>query len=139
MIFQRLKSPWHKSRLEKKSLFFLIDVLSHTFNSLEEHTLFTSLSRNRISNISFTISSVGEVFVLAIMIAILKGVKSDESTENNTKAFSILIAFAGGIWRDYSSMCIFLVSSVPQCCALYLGSFLRNDGLVCSFLEGRHC
>ena len=88
---------------------------------------------------SFTICSVGEVLILAIMVGILKGVKSDESTENNTKAFSILIAFAGGVWRDYSSMCVFLVSSAPQCYALYLGSFLRNDGLVYSFLEGRHC
>lgn len=32
------------------------------------------------------------------MVGILKGLKSDESTENNTKSFSVLIAFAGGIW-----------------------------------------
>ncbi|KAF8141086.1 autophagy-related protein 22-like protein [Mycena galopus ATCC 62051] len=66
--------------------------------TVAEHTLLTSLSRNRISNISFTISSLGEIVVLAIMVGILKGVKSDASVENNTKAFSILIAFSGAVW-----------------------------------------
>ncbi|KAJ6561993.1 autophagy-related protein 22-like protein [Mycena capillaripes] len=65
---------------------------------VEEHTLLTSLSRNRISNMSFTICSLGEIVVLAIMVGILKGVKSGDSTENNTKAFSILIAFSGAVW-----------------------------------------
>ncbi|KIK55158.1 hypothetical protein GYMLUDRAFT_248957 [Collybiopsis luxurians FD-317 M1] len=65
---------------------------------LEAHTKFTSLSRNRVSNIAFTVQSVGEVIILAIMVGILRGLKSDESTENNTKAFSVLIAFAGGVW-----------------------------------------
>ena len=67
---------------------------------LEEHANFESLERNRVSNLSFTVSSVGEVAILAIMVGILKGVHSDASTENNTKAFSILIAFAGGVWRE---------------------------------------
>ncbi|KAF8917270.1 autophagy-related protein 22-like protein [Mucidula mucida] len=66
--------------------------------TLLEHTTLTSLSRNRISNMSFTICSAGEIVILAIMVGILKGVKSDESTENNTKAFSVLIAFSGGVW-----------------------------------------
>ncbi|KAJ7158472.1 MFS general substrate transporter [Mycena filopes] len=66
--------------------------------TLADHTLLTSLSRNRISNMSFTISSLGEIVVLAIMVGILKAVKSDQSTANNTKAFSILIAFSGAVW-----------------------------------------
>ncbi|KAJ7238591.1 autophagy-related protein 22-like protein [Mycena haematopus] len=66
--------------------------------TVEDHTLLTSLSRNRISNMSFTISSLGEIVVLAIMVGILKGVKSDASTTNNTKAFSVLIAFSGAVW-----------------------------------------
>ncbi|EJD06852.1 uncharacterized protein FOMMEDRAFT_75769 [Fomitiporia mediterranea MF3/22] len=66
--------------------------------SQEEHAQFESLQRNRISNVAFAISSAGEVIILAIMVGILKAVKSDESTENNTKAFSVLIAFAGGVW-----------------------------------------
>lgn len=39
--------------------------------------------------------------ILAIMVGILKGLKSDESVENNTQAFSVLIAFAGGVWCAY--------------------------------------
>jgi hypothetical protein len=56
------------------------------------------MQRNRISNISFAICSAGEILILAVMVGILKGLKSDESTENNTKAFSVLIAFSGGVW-----------------------------------------
>ena len=33
------------------------------------------------------------------MVGILKGLKSGDSTENNTKAFSVIIAFSGGVWR----------------------------------------
>lgn len=66
-----------------------------------EHADFESLSRNRISNVSFAICSLGEIVILAIMVGILKGLKSDESVENNTKAFSVLIAFSGGVWCGF--------------------------------------
>ena len=65
---------------------------------MENHAQFESLQRNRISNVSFAIQSAGEVVVLAVMCGILKGLKPEESTANNTKAFSVLIAFAGGVW-----------------------------------------
>lgn len=68
--------------------------------SPEEHANFESLERNRISNVSFAVCSAGEIIILAIMVGILKGLKSDASTENNTKAFSVLIAFSGGVWRE---------------------------------------
>lgn len=67
--------------------------------SPEEHAKFESLARNRIANIAFAVCSSGEVIILVIMVGILKAVKSDQSTENNTRAFSILLAFAGGMWR----------------------------------------
>ncbi|OSX57723.1 hypothetical protein POSPLADRAFT_1155849 [Postia placenta MAD-698-R-SB12] len=73
------------------------DVAAGT-KTVEEHAKFESLARNRISNMSFTICSVGEVLILAVMVGILKGLHSDASTENNTKAFSVLIAFSGGVW-----------------------------------------
>ena len=60
------------------------------------------MHRNRISNVSFAVCSVGEIVILAIMVGILKGLKSDQSTENNTKSFSVLIAFSGGVWRTYT-------------------------------------
>lgn len=59
------------------------------------------MERNRISNVSFAVCSAGEIIILAVMVGILKGLKSDASTENNTKAFSVLIAFSGGVWRTY--------------------------------------
>ena len=62
------------------------------------------MERNRISNVSFAVCSAGEMIILAIMVGILKGLKSDASTENNTKAFSALIAFSGGVWRKLPSL-----------------------------------
>lgn len=69
--------------------------------SLDAHTRFESLARNRVSNISFAISSAGEVLILAIIVGILKAVKSDASVENNTKAFNVLLAFCGGVWCSF--------------------------------------
>ncbi|KAF8271174.1 autophagy-related protein 22-like protein [Lactarius quietus] len=65
---------------------------------LDDHSHFESLARNRVSNISFAISSAGEIVILAIMVGILKALNADASAENNTKAFSVLIAFSGGVW-----------------------------------------
>ncbi|KAH9988977.1 autophagy-related protein 22-like protein [Russula vinacea] len=64
---------------------------------MDEHFRFESLIRSRISNISLAISSAVEVLILAIMVGILKAVKSDTSVENNTKAFNVLLAFCGGV------------------------------------------
>ena len=74
----------------------------HTNNLIreKEHAQLESLSRNRVLNISALVSLIGEIFILAIMVGILKAVKSEETTENNTRAFSILLAFSGGIWRE---------------------------------------
>jgi len=69
--------------------------------SFDQHSRFESLERNRVSNISFVVSSAGEVFILGIMIGILRAVKSDVSVENNTMAFSVLLAFSGGIWCSF--------------------------------------
>ncbi|KAF9048575.1 autophagy-related protein 22-like protein [Panaeolus papilionaceus] len=66
--------------------------------SVEDHTRMESLARNRISNISFAVCSSGEVIILAVMVGILRGLHAESSVENNTKAFSVLIAFSGGVW-----------------------------------------
>ncbi|KIJ12784.1 hypothetical protein PAXINDRAFT_181474 [Paxillus involutus ATCC 200175] len=65
---------------------------------VDEHAAFESLSRNRVSNISFAVSSVGELFVLVIMVGILEGMKAGDSTENNTREMSALLAFSGAVW-----------------------------------------
>jgi hypothetical protein len=56
------------------------------------------MSRNRVSNISFTVSSLGEILILILMVGILERLKAGDSTANNTKAFSVLIAFSGAVW-----------------------------------------
>lgn len=59
------------------------------------------------------------------MVGILKALKSDESTENNTRAFSVLIAFAGGVWCTLFLSPFFLwrqvalmTSTIPVLCAI---------------------
>ena len=98
-------------------------------HSLDEHSRFESLERNRLSNISLTISSVGEVLILAIMIGILKAVKSDRSVENNTKAFNVLLAFSGGVWRSFLRQLLYPtvhLIRIHQCFALFLGLYLKS-------------
>ncbi|KAH9995707.1 autophagy-related protein 22-like protein [Russula vinacea] len=65
--------------------------------SPEEHLRFESLARNRISNTSLAISSAAQVLILAIIIGILKALKSDATEENNTKAFNVILALCGGV------------------------------------------
>lgn len=63
--------------------------------TLQDYGRFESLSRNRVSNVSFAVSSLGEIFILAMMVGILEAMKAEGSSENNTRAFSVLIAFSG--------------------------------------------
>ena len=73
---------------------------------------FESLALNRVSNISLAISSAGEVLILAIMIGILKALKSDASVENNTKAFNVLLAFSGGVWCSFSRRFLYAIANL---------------------------
>lgn len=42
--------------------------MAHSYvNSIEEHADFESLSRNRVSNVSFAVCSGGEIIILAVM------------------------------------------------------------------------
>ncbi|GLB40291.1 putative vacuolar effluxer which mediate the efflux of amino acids resulting from autophagic degradation [Lyophyllum shimeji] len=86
--------------------------------SVQDHARLASLSRNRVSNISFAVCSLGEVIILAVMVGILKGLKSDESTQNNTKAFSVLIAFSGGVWCMVAILFTFLYEAEPTMAVL---------------------
>ncbi|KAI9568217.1 autophagy-related protein 22-like protein [Boletus coccyginus] len=106
--------------------------------SMDEHAAFESLSRNRVSNISFTVSSVGEVFILVIMVGILEGMKVGESTENNTKAFSVLIAFAGGVWLACALPWFFLENHRPGL-ALPQGSSLLTIGFRQTYVAIKEC
>ncbi|KAL0577641.1 hypothetical protein V5O48_004330 [Marasmius crinis-equi] len=115
----------------------LIDVKDGK-KSLQSHTKLTSINRNRISNISFTVCSVGEIVILAIMVGILKGMKSDQSTENNTKAFSVLIAFAGGVWLLCALPWFFLEKRRPGL-QLPPGTTLLTIGFKQTYVAFREC
>ena len=56
------------------------------------------MSRNRIANIAFAVCSLGELVVLAIIQGMLISLKSDSSTEANTRALSIATAFTCVAW-----------------------------------------
>jgi len=66
--------------------------------SIAEHAALESLQRNRLSNMSLVVSSIGEVIILAIMVGILKGINADASVDNNTRGFSAIIAFSAAAW-----------------------------------------
>ncbi|CAL1717102.1 unnamed protein product [Somion occarium] len=105
---------------------------------LEDHEQMESLERNRISNVSFAVCSAGEIIILAIMVGILKGVKSDESVENNTKAFSILIAFSGGVWLLCALPWFFLEKRRPGL-SLPPGMSLLTIGFKQTYVAFREC
>ncbi|TCD63208.1 hypothetical protein EIP91_005847 [Steccherinum ochraceum] len=106
--------------------------------SLEEHAHFESIQRNRISNVSFAISSAGEIIILAIMVGILKGVKSDASDDNNTKAFSYLIAFSGGCWLLCALPWFYLEKKRPGL-SLPPGTSLLTIGFKQTYVAFREC
>lgn len=72
--------------------------LSNTSRRPEAHNKLDSLSRNRVANLAFTVCSAGEIVVLAVLVGVLHALHSDDSTENNTKALSVVCAYAGGVW-----------------------------------------
>ncbi|KAI0636058.1 autophagy-related protein 22-like protein [Trametes polyzona] len=104
----------------------------------DEHAAYESMERNRISNISFAVCSAGEIVVLAIMVGILKGLKSDASTENNTKAFSALIAFSGGVWLLCALPWFFLEQRRPGL-ALPRGASMLTIGFKQTVVAFREC
>ncbi len=57
------------------------------------------LARDRLANVSFFISSVGQLGILAILAGILDGVITDDPN-SNTRALSIVCAYSAGMWSD---------------------------------------
>ncbi|CAE6427906.1 unnamed protein product [Rhizoctonia solani] len=94
--------------------------------TLADHQTLDSLSRNRLSNVSFTICSAGEIVLLAVMVGMLKGMHADSSPEANTKAFSALIALSGGFWLicaipwgDVLNTCVTVIGTLQNSLASY--------------------
>ncbi|KAI9796990.1 MAG: hypothetical protein M1835_002513 [Candelina submexicana] len=64
----------------------------------DEYDFADSMKRNELSNTAFYVQSVGEIFILAIIIGVLHDVHVTASKENNNWGLSVLIAFATGVW-----------------------------------------
>ena len=66
--------------------------------SRDEYDYADTLQRSRLSNMAFYIQSVGEIFILSVIVGVLFGVNVNASEANNNYGLSVLIAFATGVW-----------------------------------------
>lgn len=66
--------------------------------TLKEMDRRDEMERSRLSNVSFYIQSVGEIFILAVIVGIMYAVHVRRSTQDNNWGLSVLIAFATGVW-----------------------------------------
>ncbi|KAK5170722.1 hypothetical protein LTR04_004455 [Oleoguttula sp. CCFEE 6159] len=64
----------------------------------DEYDFADSMKRNELSNVAFIVQSVGEIFILAIIVGVMFGVDVNASVANNNWGLSVLIAFATGVW-----------------------------------------
>ncbi|KAH8424630.1 MFS transporter [Aspergillus melleus] len=81
--------------------------------SRDEYDYADSLERSRLANISFYIQSVAEIFILAIIVGIMFGLRVDDSEQNNNWGLSVLVAFATGVWLLVSLPWFFLEKRRP--------------------------
>lgn len=79
----------------------------------EQYDYADTMKRSQLANIAFYIQSVGEIFILAIIVGIMFGLKVDQSQANNNWGLSVLIAFATGVWLLVSLPWFFLEKRRP--------------------------
>lgn len=104
----------------------------------EEHAKLESMSRNRISNVSFALSSAGEAIILVMIVGILKAMRAEANSENNTKAYSVMIAFSGGIWLVCALPWFALEKRRPGL-TLPPGTSLLTIGFRQTYIAAREC
>jgi Permeases of the major facilitator superfamily len=56
------------------------------------------MMRSKLANVAFYVQSVAEIFILAIIVGIMFGLKVNDSESNNNWGLSVLIAFVSGVW-----------------------------------------
>ncbi|RAO70074.1 uncharacterized protein BHQ10_006086 [Talaromyces amestolkiae] len=64
----------------------------------DEYDFADTMKRSQLSNIAFYVQSIGEIFILAIIVGIMFGLDVNASEANNNWGLSVLIAFASGVW-----------------------------------------
>lgn len=79
----------------------------------DEYNYADTMMRSRLSNISFYVQSVAEIFILAIIVGIMFGLDVNASDANNNWGLSVLIAFASGVWLLVSLPWFFLEKRRP--------------------------
>lgn len=80
--------------------------------SYEELSRRDELERSRLSNVAFWAQSVVEIFLLAIIIGIMFGIKDGAANDNNW-ALSVLITFATAYWVVLSIPWFFIEKTRP--------------------------
>ncbi|KAL3437223.1 autophagy-related protein 22-like protein [Aspergillus tetrazonus] len=66
--------------------------------SRDEYDFADTMKRSQLANMAFYVQSVGEIFILAVIVGIMFGLRVDDSQANNNCGLSVLIAFASGVW-----------------------------------------
>lgn len=79
----------------------------------EQYDYADTMMRSRLANIAFYIQSVGEIFILAIIVGIMFGLDVNASQANNNWGLSVLIAFVSGVWLLVSLPWFFLEKRRP--------------------------
>ncbi|KAL4931268.1 vacuole effluxer Atg22 like-domain-containing protein [Aspergillus undulatus] len=79
----------------------------------EEYDFADTMKRSQLANIAFYVQSVAEIFILAIIVGIMLGLRVDDSEQNNNWSLSVLIAFASGVWLLVSLPWFFIEKRRP--------------------------
>ncbi|RDW90821.1 MFS transporter [Aspergillus mulundensis] len=79
----------------------------------EEYDFADTMKRSQLANIAFYVQSVAEIFILAVIVGIMFGLRVDDSQANNNWGLSVLIAFASGVWLLVSLPWFFLEKRRP--------------------------
>lgn len=66
--------------------------------SREEYDYADTMMRSKLANVAFYVQSVAEVFILAVIVGIMFGLRVNDSEANNNWGLSVLIAFVSGVW-----------------------------------------
>ncbi|KAJ5921940.1 hypothetical protein N7516_009643 [Penicillium verrucosum] len=64
----------------------------------DEYDYADTMMRSKLANVAFYVQSVAEIFILAIIVGIMFGLKVNDSESNNNWGLSVLIAFVSGVW-----------------------------------------
>ena len=98
----------HTAEMKSKAEYYVAGNITR-----EQYDYADSMKRSQLANIAFYIQSVGEIFILAVIVGIMFGLKVDDSQANNNWGLSVLIAFATGVWLLVSLPWFFLEQRRP--------------------------